>query len=97
MPTVRRRRPAAALAAALLLAGCSLVSRGGGDEPPEPIDLNTAARRKVEQLPGVTPSMARRIVEGRPYRTLGDLVERGILTEREAARIEERVRIAPDE
>ena len=56
--------------------------------PPAPIDLNTASRRQIEKLPGVTPSMARRIIEGRPYDDPHDLVERGILTDHELDRIE---------
>jgi hypothetical protein len=84
-----------ALVAAVVLGGCGLLARGPGEREPEDVDLNTASLRKVEQLPGVTPSMARRIVEGRPYESLGDLVERGILTEREAERIEDRVTVEP--
>ena len=67
--------------------GCSLLHRHHEPERPKPIDLNTASRRKVEELPGITPTMARRIVEGRPYRDPDELVERGILTRRELERI----------
>jgi competence ComEA-like helix-hairpin-helix protein len=50
--------------------------------PPEPpddrIDLNAADASKLQQLPGIGPVGARRIVEeretGGPYRTVGDLV-----------------------
>ena len=59
----------------------------------EPIDLNTASTRALERLPGVTPSMARRIVEGRPYAAPTDLVERGVLSARELERIADRVTV----
>jgi DNA uptake protein ComE-like DNA-binding protein len=80
---------AAALAAALIIPACGLLRREHAEQKPAPaaIDLNDAALRKVEKLPGVTPTMARRIVEGRPYEDPHDLVARGILTEREYARI----------
>jgi DNA uptake protein ComE-like DNA-binding protein len=78
---------AVALAAALVLPACGLLRRNHAEAHPASIDLNDAGLRKIEKLPGVTPNMARRIVEGRPYEDPYDLVERGILTEREYRRI----------
>jgi competence protein ComEA len=60
-----------------------------------PLDVNTAAERDLQQLPGVTPSMARRIFEGRPYKTLDELVERGLLSERELDRVRRKITVAP--
>lgn len=82
---------AVALTAALVLPACGLLRHQHGPMKPAPIDLNGAALRTVEKLPGVTPSMARRIVEGRPYEEPRDLVARGILTEREFERIDDLV------
>ena len=79
------------LATLLVVPACGFLHRGHVEEKPSPIELNSASLRKVEQLPGVTPSLARRIVEGRPYEDPHDLVERGILTERELGRILDRV------
>jgi DNA uptake protein ComE-like DNA-binding protein len=84
----------------MTLPGCRFLHRGHAEhaehaepERPPAIDLNTASLRRVEELPGVTPSMARRIVEGRPYGDPRELVERGILTERELDRILDRVTV----
>jgi len=87
------RRVILGVALATLLAGpgCSLLHRHHEPERPKPIDLNRASRRQIEKLPGITPSMARRIVDGRPYREPGELVDRGILTRRELDRILDRV------
>lgn len=37
------------------------------------ININTATQEELETLPGVGPVLARRIIEGRPYRTIDDL------------------------
>lgn len=87
----RRTVLGVALAALLVASGCSLLHRHHEPEQPKPIDLNRASLRKIEELPGITPSMARRIVDGRPYAAADDLVERGILTRRELDRILDRV------
>lgn len=37
------------------------------------INVNTATQEELESLPGIGPALARRIVEGRPYRSVDDL------------------------
>ena len=37
------------------------------------INVNTATEAELEALPGVGPVIARRIIEGRPYRSVDDL------------------------
>jgi DNA uptake protein ComE-like DNA-binding protein len=94
-----RRAPARivllVLAAALVAPACGLFHRHHAPEAPAPVDLNRASLRKLEKLPGITPSMAQRIVEGRPYEEPHDLVTRGILTEREFERVLDRVVVEP--
>ena len=87
--TLRACLLAVALATLVAAPGCRFLHRRESSAPaaPAPIDLNHASLRKVEALPGITPSMARRIVDGRPYSTPDDLVDRGILTHRELERI----------
>jgi DNA uptake protein ComE-like DNA-binding protein len=80
---------------AILLGGtaCGLLRREQGEAEVETLDLNRASVRRIEELPGITPSMARRIADGRPYSDEHDLVERGILTERELDRIADRISV----
>ena len=85
--------PAVCLAAALLVPACGLFHRHREPAAPRPVDLNTASRGAIEKLPGITPSMARRIVEGRPYEDAHDVVERHILTEAEFRRVVDRVTV----
>ena len=93
------RVPCALLLVVIVLsAGCSLLGFGRGGSRSSasasaPLDVNTAALGDIEQLPGVTPSMARRIYEGRPYKTIDELVERGLLSERELDRVRKRIKI----
>jgi DNA uptake protein ComE-like DNA-binding protein len=103
MPRLHSRLVTVALAVALAAPACGhlhwpgfhLPFFHGSDAPdtPKPIDLNDASRRKIEKLPGITPSMAEKIVDGRPYEDPHDLVTRGILTERELERILDRVTV----
>ncbi len=86
-----RSLPRAAVAVALFLAACGVFHRGS--HAPPVLDLNSASRKRIETLPGITPSIAGRIVDGRPYESPSDLVSRGILTERELERIEDQVTV----
>jgi competence protein ComEA len=46
-----------------------------------PIDLNTATEQELEGLPGVRKPLAKKIVEGRPFKAPGDLVSKKILSQ----------------
>ena len=81
------------LVVALVAPTCGLLHGHRETPAPNVVDLNAGSRRAIENLPGVTPSMARRIVEGRPYGDAHELVDRRILTEREFGRIADRVTV----
>jgi competence protein ComEA len=50
-------------------------STGSTKQPPaEPIDLNTATTRELQSISGIGPVLAGRIIAGRPYKKVNDLL-----------------------
>jgi competence protein ComEA len=46
----------------------------GKKKPPDaPIDINRASPEELARLPGIGPTLAKRIVEGRPFASVADL------------------------
>lgn len=57
------------------------------------IDVNVASIRELQQLPGIGPELAERVVRHRPYHKLDELIARKVLGRKEFARIKERIRV----
>lgn len=55
----------------LTLSGCAALLQ----LKQRPIDVNKASRAELEKLPGVGPAVAQRIIEGRPYITVNQLLD----------------------
>jgi hypothetical protein len=49
------------------------------DRPARGLDLNVASRAELMKLPGIGEAEARRIVQGRPYKSKADLVTKNVL------------------
>jgi DNA uptake protein ComE-like DNA-binding protein len=54
---------------------------------PAAVDINSASVDRLSSLPGISPGRARRIVDGRPYASPHDLVDKGVMSEAEYRRI----------
>jgi competence ComEA-like helix-hairpin-helix protein len=85
MERMQKGRRALAFAAAAIMAACLLAGPAPAQKkpPPEPMDLNSATLKQLEELPGIGPVTAKAIVDfrqkGGPFRRVEDLlVVRGI-------------------
>jgi hypothetical protein len=47
----------------------------------KPIDLNTASIEQLVALPGMSATLAQQIIEGRPYHSKTELIQRHILSD----------------
>jgi competence protein ComEA len=86
-----QRRTADATAAAKRDAGA--IARGvtEGLTRKGPLDINDASAAQLQTLPGVTPEVAGKIVEHRPYTSTRDLVRRRILSTAEYDRVKNQI------
>jgi competence protein ComEA len=61
--------------------------------PIKPIDLNRASIDQLVTLPGLDAAVAQQIIEGRPYHSKTDLIQRHILLDGEYDRIKNLITI----
>ena len=60
-----------------------------------PVDLNTADQKALEALPGVGPTLAKRIMEARPFQSLDDLSKIKGMTKTKVAALKDKVTVGP--
>ena len=51
-----------------------LKASAGKTPPPAAVDLNTATTRELQSISGIGPVLAARIIAGRPYKSVDDLL-----------------------
>ncbi len=59
------------------------------------VDLNTATAGQLEALPGIGPTLARRIIEGRPFGSIDDLSKVSGIVPKRLAELRQLVSIRP--
>ena len=96
MRTRSARLVAATVFLAALASGCSLFEKEHHKATPQAnkVDLNSATRKQLDSLPGLTKDDADKIVKNRPYAKKRDLVDRGILDEKKFNAIRDDVEVS---
>ena len=93
---------AIATLAATLAGGCSSMERAFDDvmdrshDDQTRVDLNSAGRRRLAALPGISDDEADRIVANRPYQNRRDLVRKNVLSQEEFERVRDSVYVAQE-
>jgi DNA uptake protein ComE-like DNA-binding protein len=76
--TVGNAAPAAAPSKSTASKPAASAKPAASSAPSAPLDLNTASEKDLEELPGVGPATAKKIVSGRPYSSASDLSKAGV-------------------
>lgn len=57
------------------------------------ININEATQNKLEELPGIGPVYAKKIIEQRPYSTIDELISKGVMKESLFEKIKEKISV----
>lgn len=57
----------------------------------EPLDINSATLEQLTTLPGIGAASSQRIIEGRPYSEITELIERSIISQTRYDKIKEQI------
>ena len=68
-----------------------LVGRNSDDSSATIVNLNYSSEQKLEALPGITPALAQKIIDNRPYNDPTDLISKHVLTQEEFTKVQGRV------
>ncbi len=79
-----------------LLAGagytqCTPRNKNGSAAVAATVDINSASKEELAALPGIDASMAKKIIDNRPYESPEDLVSKEVLTQAQYDQIKSRI------
>lgn len=77
-PILRWKSALAALVGVVLVCGVLQQASAAQPSPDAKVDLNTATIAQLKELPGIGSASARKIVAGRPYKSVDDLSKSGL-------------------
>jgi DNA uptake protein ComE-like DNA-binding protein len=69
----------------ILILAVSTTTRSQTATPPSSapvaklLDLNSATKEQLDALPGIGPAYSQKIIDGRPYKSKADLVQKNII------------------
>lgn len=71
--------------------GAATTKASASDKKGTLIDINSASSGELDTLPGIGPAIAKKIIEGRPYRAKTDLVTRKVIPQSAYDKIKDQI------